>query len=106
MRGYGDVVPLGASLTPLRGTDSIMWTVKFRDGQMKRFKFAIRTTPVGFDPAAPGPARAHRGGHEEARPVRAGQVPGRGHAPRRREAADPEDRTWTSRKPKSWSAIS
>src|SRR5215831_1645174 len=37
MRGYGDVVPLGASLTPLRGTDSIMWTVKFRDGQMKRF---------------------------------------------------------------------
>jgi adenylylsulfate reductase subunit B len=41
------VVPLGASLTPLRGTDSIMWTVKFRDGQMKRFKFAIRTTPWG-----------------------------------------------------------
>ena len=47
MRGYGDVVPLGASLTPLRGTDSVMWTVKFRDGQMKRFKFAIRTTPWG-----------------------------------------------------------
>ena len=47
MRGYGDVVPLGASLTPLRATDSIMWTVKFRDGQMKRFKFAIRTTPWG-----------------------------------------------------------
>ncbi len=47
MRGYGDVVPLGASLAPLRGTDSIMWTVKFRNGQMKRFKFAIRTTPWG-----------------------------------------------------------
>ena len=47
MRGYGDVVPLGASLTPLRGTDSIMWTVKFRDGQMKRFKFPVRTTPWG-----------------------------------------------------------
>lgn len=47
MRGYGDVVPLGASLTPLRGTDSIMWTVRFRDGQMKRFKFAVRTTPWG-----------------------------------------------------------
>ena len=47
MRGYGDVVPLGASLTPLRATDSIMWTVKFRDGQMKRFKFSIRTTPWG-----------------------------------------------------------
>jgi adenylylsulfate reductase subunit B len=47
MRGYGDVVPLGASLAPLRGTDAIMWTVKFRNGQMKRFKFAIRTTPWG-----------------------------------------------------------
>lgn len=47
MRGYGDVVPMGASLTPLRGTDSIMWTVKFRNGQIKRFKYAIRTTPEG-----------------------------------------------------------
>jgi adenylylsulfate reductase subunit B len=47
MRGYGDVVPIGASLTPLRGTDTVMWTVKFRNGQMKRFKFAIRTTPWG-----------------------------------------------------------
>ena len=24
-----------------------MWTVKFRDGQTKRFKFPIRTTPWG-----------------------------------------------------------
>ena len=47
IRGYGDVVPMGASLVPLRGTDSIMWTVKFRDGQMKRFKFPIRMTPWG-----------------------------------------------------------
>ena len=63
MRGYGDVVPLGASLTPLRGTDAIMWTVKFRNGQMKRFKFAIRTTPWGsIQPfqglAAPAPGEA------------------------------------------------
>ena len=29
MRGYSDVMPLGASLTPLRGTDSIMWTTIF-----------------------------------------------------------------------------
>ena len=51
MRGYNDVVPLGASLTPLRGTDSIMWTVKFRDGHMKRFKYPIRTTSWGtIDP--------------------------------------------------------
>ena len=47
MRGYGDVMPMGASLTPLRATDSIMWTVKFRDGQTKRFKYPIRTTPWG-----------------------------------------------------------
>ncbi len=51
MRGYADVVPLGATLTPMRGTDSIMWTAKFRNGQMKRFKFPIRTTPWGsIDP--------------------------------------------------------
>ena len=47
MRGYGDVMPMGASLTPLRATDSIMWTVKFRDGQTKRCKYPIRTTPWG-----------------------------------------------------------
>lgn len=47
MRGYADVVPLGGTLTPLRGTDSIMWTVRFRNGQTKRFKFPIRTTPWG-----------------------------------------------------------
>jgi len=44
-------VPLGASVQPLRGTDSIMWTIKFRNGTMKRFKFPIRTTPEGsIDP--------------------------------------------------------
>jgi adenylylsulfate reductase subunit B len=47
MRGYGDVVPLGAGLAPLRGTDSIIWTVKFRNSQTKRFRFPIRTTPWG-----------------------------------------------------------
>ena len=47
MRGYADVTPMGASVTPLRGTDAIIWTVKFRNGQLKRFKFPIRTTPWG-----------------------------------------------------------
>jgi adenylylsulfate reductase subunit B len=47
VRGYADFVPLGASVVPLRGSDSIMWTVKFRDGNIKRFKFPIRTTPEG-----------------------------------------------------------
>ncbi len=47
LRGYADFVPLGASCVPLRGSDSIMWTVKFRNGMLKRFKFPIRTTPEG-----------------------------------------------------------
>jgi len=47
IRGYADVVPIGASLTPLRGTRSIVWTVKCRDGETKQFEYAIRTTPWG-----------------------------------------------------------
>jgi adenylylsulfate reductase, subunit B len=51
VRHYADIVPLGGSVQPLRGTDSIMWTIKFRNGTMKRFKFPIRTTPEGsIDP--------------------------------------------------------
>jgi adenylylsulfate reductase subunit B len=38
---------MGASVQPLRGTESIMWTIKFRNGNVKRFKFPIRTTPEG-----------------------------------------------------------
>jgi adenylylsulfate reductase subunit B len=47
VRGYADFVPMGASVVPMRSTDSIMWTVKFRNGTIKRFKFPIRTTPEG-----------------------------------------------------------
>ena len=47
VRGYADFVPMGASCVPLRSSDSIMWTVKFRNGMMKRFKFPIRTTEEG-----------------------------------------------------------
>ena len=51
VRGYADFVPMGASVTPLIGTDSIMWTVKFRDGSLKRFKVPTRTTAEGsIDP--------------------------------------------------------
>ncbi|PKO62646.1 MAG: adenylyl-sulfate reductase subunit beta, partial [Betaproteobacteria bacterium HGW-Betaproteobacteria-18] len=33
------------------GSDSIMWTIKFRNGTLKRFKFPIRTTAEGsIDP--------------------------------------------------------
>jgi adenylylsulfate reductase, subunit B len=47
VRGYADFVPMGASCVPLRGSEDIMWTVKFRDGSVKRFKFPIRTTTEG-----------------------------------------------------------
>jgi adenylylsulfate reductase subunit B len=56
-RHYADVVPLGGSVQPLRGSDSIMWTIKFRNGTLKRFKFPIRTTPEGsIDPYGNKPA--------------------------------------------------
>jgi adenylylsulfate reductase subunit B len=32
---------------PMRGTEDVMWTCKFRNGTIKRFKFPIRTTPEG-----------------------------------------------------------
>jgi adenylylsulfate reductase subunit B len=35
VRGYADFVPMGASVVPLRGSEDIMWTVKFRSGQVK-----------------------------------------------------------------------
>jgi adenylylsulfate reductase, subunit B len=44
VRGYADFVPLGASVTAMRSTEDIMWTVQFRnkDVKPKRFKFPIR----------------------------------------------------------------
>ena len=57
MRGYADVMPMGSRVTPLRGTDSIMWAIQFRNGEIKRFKYPIRTTPWGsIDPTAGEPA--------------------------------------------------
>jgi adenylylsulfate reductase subunit B len=46
-RHYADVVPLGASVQPVRRADSILWAIKFRNGTAKQFKFPIRTTPEG-----------------------------------------------------------
>jgi adenylylsulfate reductase subunit B len=31
----------------MRGTEDVMWTCKFRNGLIKRFKFPIRTTAEG-----------------------------------------------------------
>jgi adenylylsulfate reductase subunit B len=47
VRGYDDFVPMGGQVHPMRSSDSIMWTIKFRNGNIKRFKFPIRTTPEG-----------------------------------------------------------
>lgn len=59
IRGYADFVPMNASVTPLRSTDSIMWTVKFRNGMLKRFKFPIRTTEEGKAKPSGSFATAH-----------------------------------------------
>ncbi len=56
IRAYQDFAPLGANVVPMRGTDAIMWTIQFRNGVLKRFKFPIRTTPEGsIDPYAGWP---------------------------------------------------
>ena len=35
------------TFVPYTGTEDVMWTCKFRNGTIKRFKFPIRTTPEG-----------------------------------------------------------
>jgi adenylylsulfate reductase subunit B len=55
VRHYADIMPLGSSTFPLRGTDNIMWTIKFRDQKtVKRFKFPTRTTAEGSIDAMKG----------------------------------------------------
>lgn len=50
-RPYADFAPMGGTSIPMRSAEDIMWTVKFRNGSVKRFKFPIRTTPEGsIDP--------------------------------------------------------
>lgn len=47
VRPYSDIVPLGGVVQPLLSSDSIMWTIEFRNGKLERFKFPIRTTAEG-----------------------------------------------------------
>ncbi len=47
VRCYADFAPLGGKVVPMRSSDTIMWTVQFRNGNVKRFKFPIRTTAEG-----------------------------------------------------------
>jgi adenylylsulfate reductase subunit B len=44
VRGYADFVPLGASVTAMRSSEDILWTIQFRSKEIKpkRFKFPIR----------------------------------------------------------------
>jgi len=46
-RPYADFAPMGGTSIPMRSSEDIMWTIKFRNGSVKRFKFPIRTTPEG-----------------------------------------------------------
>ena len=61
VRGYSDFVPMGGTVSPMRSTDHILWTVQFRDPALKpkRFKFPIRrgvaegeVQPFGHSPTA------------------------------------------------------
>lgn len=47
VRGYADFAPLGHSVRVLREEDkgTISWKIRYRDGRVKQFTFAIRTTP-------------------------------------------------------------
>jgi len=47
IRCYADFAPLGGEVIPMLGSDSIMWTIKFRNGNLKRFKFPVRTVEAG-----------------------------------------------------------
>ena len=47
IRAYADFAPLGGSVIPMMASKSIMWTIKFRNGNVKRFKFPIRTVAAG-----------------------------------------------------------
>lgn len=46
-RPYADFAPMGGTSIPMRSSEDIMWTIKFRNGNVKRFKFPIRTTAEG-----------------------------------------------------------
>ena len=57
VRHYADIVPMGAFVQPVRSTDSIVWSIAFRNGDTKRFEFPIRTTPEdSIDPYRGKPA--------------------------------------------------
>ncbi|WP_022668023.1 adenylylsulfate reductase subunit beta [Desulfospira joergensenii] len=44
---YNTSVSIENRFIPMMNTEDIMWTCKFRNGVIKRFKFPIRTSPEG-----------------------------------------------------------
>lgn len=52
VRGYADFVPLGAECAPVVAPGSIHWTVTFRNGEQKQFRFVTRTGPGQYQPDA------------------------------------------------------
>lgn len=57
VRPGADYVPMGGAAIPVRANNAVEWTIKFRDGEVKRFTFPVRTTPEGsIDPYRGKPA--------------------------------------------------
>ena len=50
VRGYSDFVPLGASVSALRSTEDIMWTVQFRKFPIRRGVSEGQIQPHGHFP--------------------------------------------------------
>ena len=47
VKSYADFVPMGASVTPLRGTEEIMWTNKFKKTIIKKLSSQWYVTNSG-----------------------------------------------------------
>jgi adenylylsulfate reductase subunit B len=47
VRAYADFAPLGGACIPVMSAGYIAWTVQFRNGESKHFRFPVRTTPEG-----------------------------------------------------------
>lgn len=52
MRGYAGVMPMGATLEPVRGTHPIIRTANDRDGRMRKYLGVDRLPVPGASPGA------------------------------------------------------
>jgi adenylylsulfate reductase subunit B len=58
VRAYADFAPLGGACVPSTSAGYIDWTVRFRNGEAKHFRFPTRTTPEGSITPPSGPPEA------------------------------------------------